>query len=79
MPGEDIDSVAQSAVVLELLERPNGWALAHLHATIRDVAPPRLMAAAESLQDAGVIRRDGDRLYPTLALERLDALGMVSI
>ena len=79
MPGEDIDAAAQSVVVLELLQRPEGVALAHLHATIKDVHSARLMAAAESLQAAGVIRREGERLLAMPALERLDALGMVCI
>jgi hypothetical protein len=31
------------------------------------------------LHEVGVIRRDGDTLYSTPALDRLDAIGMVTI
>jgi hypothetical protein len=79
MPGENIDSRAQSAVVLEVLERPDGVPMTEVFATIRDVDTARIMAAADSLQEVGLIRRDGDRIYSTPALDRLDAIGMVTI
>ncbi len=79
MPGENIDAAAQSVVVLELLQRPEGLRSSQLHAMIKDVEVGRLMAAAESLQAAGVIRREGETLLATAALERLDVLGMVCI
>lgn len=79
MPGEDIDSQAQSAVVVEVLQRPDGLPMTELIATADDIDKARIFAAVESLSKVGVIRREGDRLYPTPSLDRLDAIGMVCI
>jgi hypothetical protein len=79
MPDEPIDTTAQSAVVLELLQRPEGIAFEQMRSTIRDIEHMRLQAAVDSLRDAAVIRCEGDMAFATAALERLDALGMVCI
>lgn len=79
MPGENIDSQAQSAVVLEVLQRPDGVPTTEVVGAIADVAQERVTAAVDSLSAVGVIRRDGDRLYASAALNRLDAIGMVPI
>jgi hypothetical protein len=79
MPGENIDSQAQCAVVLEVLHRPDGVPMTQLFGTITDVADERVTTAADSLHEVGVIRRDGDTLYPTAALDRLDTIGMVCV
>jgi hypothetical protein len=79
MPGEDIDSQAQATVVMEVLQRPDGVSVATVVSTSPDLNEKRITAAAESLDQVGVIRRDGDRLYASPALERLDAIAMVAI
>lgn len=80
MRDETIDAAAQAAVVVELLNRPKGRTLTAVMRTRGNhLDRARILAAADSLQDAGVIRRDGDRLYATSALNRLDRIGMVCI
>jgi hypothetical protein len=80
MRDETIDAAAQAAVVVELLNRPKGRTLAAVMRTRgKNLDGPRILTAADSLQAAGVIRRDGDRLYATPALDRLDLIGMVCI
>jgi predicted transcriptional regulator len=79
MRDETIDAVAQSAVVVQLLERPDGLSLVALIASIVDVDAERVVRAADSLHEAGIVRRDGNTVYPTPALERMDAIGMVGI
>jgi hypothetical protein len=53
MPGENIDSQAQSAVVLEVLQRPDGVPMTQVFGTITDVdnqraSQPRLTACMRS-------------------------------
>ncbi len=79
MPRENIDSQAQSAVVVEMLNRPQGRALTAVIRTRKNIDRERILAAADSLHEVGVIRRDGDTLYPTAALDRLDVIGMVCV
>lgn len=79
MPAQDIDARAQAAVVLEALQRPKGVQLTALVRTIKDVDVTGVEAAADSLCDVGVLRRDGDRYFSTPALDRMDAIGMVCV
>jgi hypothetical protein len=79
MSAEPIDPSAESAVVAHMLGRAGGLPMAHLLRALRDVPSDRALAAVENLIAAGVLTRARDRLYPTPALARLDALGMVCI
>lgn len=79
MRDETIDAVAQSAVVVQLLGRPEGLSLVALISSIVDVDAERVARAADSLQVAGVVCRHDNAVYPTPALERMDAIGMVCI
>jgi hypothetical protein len=79
MPDENIDAVAQSAVVVQLLQRPDGLPMATLAENIVELETERVVAAANSLSDVGVVRCHGDRVYATPALNRLDVIGMVVI
>jgi hypothetical protein len=79
MRDETIDAVAQSAVVVQLLERPDGLSLVALISSIVDVDADRVARAADSLRQAGIVCRHDNTIYPTPALERMDAIGMVGI
>jgi len=77
MPAED--TKAQEAVVLELLDRVDGVVIEDLCGAVREVSSERVSVAVASLVAAGVARIDGDLIFPTAALERLDALGLIHI
>jgi hypothetical protein len=79
MRDETIDALAQSAVVVQLLQRPEGVSLVSLISSIVDVDAERLASAADRLHEAGVVCRHENTIFPTPALERLDAIGMVCI
>ncbi len=77
MPEED--TKAQEAVVLELLDKADGVVLEDLCDSIREVSRDRAGAAVTSLVEVGVVRVDRDLIFPTPALERLDAIGLIHI
>jgi predicted transcriptional regulator len=78
VPAQDIDARAQAVVVLQLVDRPGGVSITQVLDAV-DVEQERVTAAALSLAKAGVIRHEGDRLYATPALDRLDAIGLIAI
>jgi hypothetical protein len=79
MRDETIDALAQSAVVVEVMQRPEGVSLVALISSIVDVDAERVASAADRLHEAGVVCRHENTVFPTPALERLDAIGMVCI
>jgi len=79
MPADPTDVAAETAVVMQLLNRADGCLTADLHGELKEFAADRIAAAVESLATAGVLRRDGGRIYATAALQRLDGLGMIAI
>jgi len=79
MSVEPIDPATESAVVAHMLGRKRGLSTAELLRALRDVEHDDTLAAVESLIAAGILSRARDRLYPTVALARLDSLGMVCI
>lgn len=79
MPAQDIDARVQAAVVLEALQRPKGVRLTALVNIIKDVDATDVEAAADSLCDVGVLRREGDRFFSMPALDRIDAIGLVAV
>jgi hypothetical protein len=79
MSAEPTDPSAESAVVAHMLDRTSGLRMAQLLRALRDMPSDRAVAAVDNLVAAGVLNRVHDRLYPTPALTRLDALGMVCI
>jgi hypothetical protein len=79
MRDETIDALAQSAVVVEVMQRPEGVSLVALISSIVDVDAERVASAADRLHEAGVVCRHENTVFPTPALKRLDAIGMVCI
>jgi hypothetical protein len=77
MPVED--TKAQEAVVLELLDRADGVTVEDLCGAVRELSAERASVAVASLVEAGVACIDRDLIFPTPALERLDALGLIHI
>jgi hypothetical protein len=78
----DVETVAQTAVVLQFLSvRPPGTA-AELYARIRErqVGPADIDAALEVLVRSGVIvRQDSGALVPGGALGKLDSLRLICV
>jgi hypothetical protein len=75
----DLDAWAQTAVILELLDRSAPIPQPVLHHAIVDVTDARIGRAVLSLQDAGVLLVESDGLSASKALIRLDELGMIAV
>jgi hypothetical protein len=81
LPTLDDPTVAERAVVVQLLGRAHAAPPAELYAAIRDGATPTdIDRAVLSLTEAGVIHQDAHgSLHTTTALQRLDALGLICV
>jgi hypothetical protein len=79
MPGENIDAQVQAAIALEVIQRAEGVAVSELLGTISDVERERVTAAVDRLHAVGVIRKEGDTVYATDALNRIDEIGLICI
>jgi hypothetical protein len=77
----DDPTVAERAVVVQLLDRKRAAMPAELYAAIREgVTPTAIDAAVAKLTESGVIRQDGrGALHTTRALRHLDTLGLICI
>jgi hypothetical protein len=77
----DDPTVAERAVVVQLLDRERAAMPAELYAAIRDgVTPTDIDQAVLKLTETGIIARDADgALRTTAALAHLDALGMICV
>ncbi len=82
MPGQDtggIDTPAEQAIILQVLDPTTEHTRLELQTNLKDFEKARVDAAILSLQRAGVIHVDARTLYPTVALQRLDVLGLICI
>jgi hypothetical protein len=77
----DDPTVAERAVVVQLLDRKRAAMPAELYAAIRKgVTPTTIDAAVAKLTESGVIRRDArGALHSTAALRQLDRLGLICV
>jgi hypothetical protein len=77
----DDPTVADRAVVVQLLDRKRAAMPAELYAAIREgVTPTAIDAAVARLTESGVIRRgEGGALHTTAALRHLDMLGLICV
>jgi hypothetical protein len=79
MPDDPTDAPAQAAVVLQLIDRTAALPLEQLHHALRDVSADRITAALSSLAEVDVVRLTALSVYPSAALQRLDALNMICV
>jgi hypothetical protein len=77
----DDPTVAERAVVVQLLDRKQGATPDELYAEITDsITPAHIDAAIRNLAEKGVIHQDPDRaLCRSAALQHLDALGLICV
>ncbi len=77
----DDPTVAERAVVVQLIERTSPTKAAELYAVIRGgLTPSDIDAAVDSLAEAGVLRQDpASGLRASAALQHLDRLGLIAI
>jgi hypothetical protein len=77
----DDPTVAERAVVIQLLDRKRAAMPAELYAAIREgLTPSEIDAAVARLAESGVIRQDEyGALRTTSALRHLDTLGLICI
>jgi hypothetical protein len=76
----DDPTVAERAVVVQLLDRTRPATLVELYAAIRDSPPTDIDQAVLKLSETGVIRQHADgTLRTTAALQNLDALGLICV
>jgi len=77
----DDPTVAERAVVVQLLGRKRAAMPAELYAAIREgVTPTTIDTAVAKLIVSGVIRQDeGGALHTTVALRHLDTLGLICV
>lgn len=69
---EAVDVMIQSLVLRRVLNQHRRWTVAGM---VREVCDDRLaVEAIDALQEAGLIRRAGEHLYPTPAAVRFDRL-----
>ncbi len=72
--------LVENVVVLLVLssEHPGGWTISELHAEV-GYEREDITEAVDSLKAVGVVVIDGERVLPSPATERIDALGMICI
>lgn len=70
-------SNAQRAIVLLLLEHPNGLASPELIVELDDLAPDTLAEALVALTEAGVITGHEERVRASRCAWHLDALSLI--
>jgi hypothetical protein len=77
----DDPTVAERAVVVQLLDRKRAATRSELYAAIReDVTPTDIDAAIVGLTERGVVHEATDGgLCPTATLEHLDRLGLICV
>jgi hypothetical protein len=77
----DDPTVAERAVVVQLLDRKRAAMPAELYAAIREgLTPSEIDAAVARLAESGIIRQDEyGALRTTAAVRHLDTLGLICI
>jgi hypothetical protein len=79
MPDDPTDAPAQAAVVLQLTGRATALPLERLHHALWDMSADRITAALNSLAEVDLVHLTALAVYPSAALQRLDALGMICV
>lgn len=78
MPDDPI--AVERAVVVQLLDRARPVAAAELYALVRGGSTPRdIDTALVSLGEVGVVRHDAGGYRVTLAVERIDSIGLLDL
>jgi hypothetical protein len=78
MPGQDTDAI-ETTVIMAILGRDRRVSPAELYARV-DASDAAIDDAVSRLSDAGVLRRDADgSLHSSIALRRLDRLGLIGV
>ncbi|HLM86912.1 MAG TPA: hypothetical protein VK272_12060 [Solirubrobacteraceae bacterium] len=76
----DDPTVAERAVVVQLLERTRSVSPVELYAAVRKgITPTAVDQAVRSLAEVGVIQDSDDGLRASAALRRLDTLRLIDI
>jgi hypothetical protein len=79
MPDDPTDAPVESLLALELTGRSSGVSRDRLYAAMSEFAPDRIAAAVTSFEAVGLARSTPRKVYPSFALQRLDALGMIHV
>lgn len=82
MPGQNtrpVDTLAESAIVLQLLSRTAACSRAQLYADLGDIGNTRVDIAIESLASVGIVIARTQTVIASAALQRLDALGLIAV
>lgn len=66
-------------IVLEVVSRPRGRDRERMRRALRDHPAEAIDAAVQALQEAGVVTATEHTIKPTLALQRLDQLGLIAV
>jgi predicted transcriptional regulator len=73
-----LDTKTECAIILELLNRPNAISITALHHAV-DSESTQVEGAVRSLAEVGLLVMQDERVRASAALERIDALGMISV
>jgi hypothetical protein len=79
MPDDPTDAPVESSLALELTGRNSGVPRTGLYAAMCEFPQERVEAAVTSFEAVGLARATPRRVYPSPALQRLDALGMIQV
>jgi hypothetical protein len=74
-----LDTRTECAIVLELLNRSSAISVSALYRAIESQSSPMIETAVQSLAEVGLLVVEDDRVSATAALQRIDALGMISV
>jgi len=73
-----LDTKTECAIILELLNRPNAISVTALYRAV-DYESAQIETALRSLEEVGLLIIDDERIRASAALQRVDALGMISV
>lgn len=77
--GCQIDSYAEHLVILEVAGVKRGRPRERIHSVLADVGADRIDSAIASLSAVGLVVVRGRSVHQSSALERMDALGYITI
>jgi hypothetical protein len=77
--GGQIDSYAEHLVILEVAGVKRGRTRERIHGVLADVGAERVDGAIASLAAVGLVVVKGRSVHQSSALERMDALGYITI
>jgi hypothetical protein len=73
------DAPVEQLLALELTERASGMTRKSLYSAMAEFEAERVTAAVTSLESVGLIRATPQKVFPSPALQRLDALGLIHV